>query len=176
MTLTSDASQSTNLSFVSRRPLIVYVLLTYFISWGLWFSMITLSLDLASAWGSVINALAIFGPTIAGLLLTAFLFKREGLLQLFDQLSPSRVKLHSYLTVILLPFVIMILAITIGILMGDALPTKLAGGAWIIPLLSEAIRILFFGGSLGEEIGWRGFALPRLLDGTARSEPVSYWV
>lgn len=127
--------------------------------------MVAFSLDLKTLPGNVINALAIFGPTLAALILTAFLFGREGLLRLLDRLSPSKVNMSSTLIVLLLPFLIMIIALIIGILMGEPLPTKLSGGVWILPLLVEAVRILFFGGGLGEEIGWRGFALPRLLDG-----------
>jgi membrane protease YdiL (CAAX protease family) len=150
-------------TFVSRRPVTAYFILAYVISWGLWFSMVALSLDLKDSLGSIINGLAIFGPTLAGLILTAFLSGREGLRELLGRLSPSQVGARSFGVAILLPFLIMIVALILGILMGDSFPTNLAGAAWILPLLIEAIRILFIGGPLGEEIGWRGFALPRLL-------------
>lgn len=127
--------------------------------------MIALSLDLKKPPGSIINGLAIFGPTLSALILTAVLFGREGLRQLLDRLSPSQVGMRSYIIAISLPFLIIIVALIIGILMSDPFPTNLAGSAWILPLLIESGRILFFGGPLGEEIGWRGFALPRLLDG-----------
>jgi len=150
-------------SFISRHPLTAYFILAYVISWGLWFSMVALSLDLKSQPGSIINGVAIFGPTLAGLMLTPVLAGRVGLLQLFGRLSPSQPGMRSYVAAISLPFLIMIVALIIGILMGDSFPTNLVGGAWILPLLAESVRILFFGGPLGEEIGWRGFALPRLL-------------
>jgi membrane protease YdiL (CAAX protease family) len=64
---------------------------------------------------------------------------------------------------IFLPVLIIIVAIGIGIAIGDSFPTNLTGGAWVLPLFAEFVRVMFFGGALGEEIGWRGFALPRLL-------------
>jgi membrane protease YdiL (CAAX protease family) len=163
MTHESKVGQARNGSFGSRNPLLAFFILTYLISWGFWFSMVALSLDLKDPVGSIINGLASYGPTLAGLILTAILFGSDGLLQLSARLSPSKMRVRSYLTVILLPFLIMIVALMISLFMDGSFPTKLAGGAWILPLVLEALRIFFFGGALGEEIGWRGFALPRLL-------------
>jgi membrane protease YdiL (CAAX protease family) len=164
MTLESTVGLVRNGSSSSRNPLIAFFIVTYLISWGLWLSLVTLSLSLKDPLGGLINGLAIFGPTLAGLILTAAFYGADGLRRVLTRLSPSKVRVHSYLTVILLPFLIMIAALMISILLGGSFPTKLISTAWILPLLLEALRILFFGGPLGEEIGWRGFALPRLLN------------
>jgi membrane protease YdiL (CAAX protease family) len=60
-----------------------------------------------------------------------------------------------------LPLGIMAFAILVGVVFfGTAAPTfSIAIGGTIAV---EFVRIFFLGGPLGEEIGWRGFALPRL--------------
>lgn len=163
MTAEFTKTQGRKESFVSRYPLTAYFVLAYVISWTLWLSMVVLALSLKSRLGGVVNALAIFGPTLAGLILTTILFGQDGLRQLFSRLALSNVTMRSFWTSILLPFLIMIVALVIAMLMVSSLPTKLAGGMWLLTLLGESVRIFFFGGPLGEEIGWRGFALPRLL-------------
>lgn len=149
--------------FVSQRPLIAFFILTYAITWILWGTQIALALDIKNPLGSILNALAIFGPTLAGIILTFLLNGRQGLLDLFARLSPARAGLRWVCITLLIPFLIIIAALLIGIGMGSPTPAKLAISVWLLPLLLEAMRIFFVGGPLGEEIGWRGFALPRLL-------------
>ena len=57
--------------------------------------------------------------------------------------------------------------------MGSPLPANLSLSVWLTPLLVEFVRVLFVGGPLGEEIGWRGFALPSLLNGQASAMKTS---
>ncbi len=152
-------------AFVSRRPLITFFFLAYAITWVLWGVMISLSLDIKSPFGSVINALAIFGPTLAGIILTAILHGKQGLSELLGRLSPASTGSRWIGIALLIPFLNINVALLIGIGMGSPAPSKLIGGVWLLPLLLEALRIFFIGGPLGEEIGWRGFALPRLLQG-----------
>ena len=149
--------------FISQRQLIAFFILAYAITWILWGAQIAFAIDIKNSLGSILNALAIFGPTLAGIILTFVLNGRQGVLDLFARLSPARAGLRWVGIALLIPFLIIIAALLIGIGMGSPIPAKLAVSIWLLPLLLEAIRIFFFGGPLGEEIGWRGFALPRLL-------------
>ncbi|MBI5825815.1 MAG: CPBP family intramembrane metalloprotease [Chloroflexi bacterium] len=150
-------------TFVSQRPLIIFFCLAYAITWILWGVMIALSLDIKNPLGSILNALAIFGPTLAGIILSVVLNGKQGLSDLIGRVSMGRAGLSWIGIALLIPFLIIIASLLIGSGMGSPIPTKLNISIWLLPLLLEGIRIFFVGGPLGEEIGWRGFALPRLL-------------
>jgi len=150
-------------TFVNQYPLVIFFCLAYAITWVLWGMLIALSLDIKNPRGGFLNALAIFGPSLAGIILTFVLNGRQGLFDLFARLSPVHAGLRWVGISLLVPFLIIIVALLIGMGMGSPIPAKLTVSIWLLPLLLEAIRIFFAGGPLGEEIGWRGFALPRLL-------------
>lgn len=108
----------------------------------------------ANPWGS-------FGPALAALLLAARDGGRAGvrdLLRLRARFSAARGTLAMAL---LAPLAIVALAIGASVLAGES------PGAAVMPdpveTLVLALAIAFVGGPLGEEIGWRGYALPRLL-------------
>ena len=69
MTPESTVGPVRNGSSSGRNPLIAFFILAYLISWGLWLSLVTLSLSLKDPLRGLINGLAIFGPTLAGLIL-----------------------------------------------------------------------------------------------------------
>ena len=62
---------------------------------------------------------------------------------------------------LILPPVLMYIAIAGSVVLLGA-PRPHVGWSLVGVLAVEFVRILFLGGPLGEEIGWRGFALPRL--------------
>jgi CAAX protease family protein len=102
-----------------------------------------------------------FGPTIAALVMTGALQGRPGLGRLWGRIRLWRVERRWYVAALLL----IPLAYLVGTLL---LPGALASFApdspirllvtWLIVLTLGGI----IGGPLGEEPGWRGFALPRL--------------
>jgi membrane protease YdiL (CAAX protease family) len=60
------------------------------------------------------------------------------------------------------PVLIMLLAMGIHLLLGGTAPDYVPFGApWLIVAVNFVL-VLLIGGSLGEEFGWRGFALPAL--------------
>jgi membrane protease YdiL (CAAX protease family) len=98
-------------------------------------------------------------PSAVAIVLTAIVLGRESLRKLLGRLLIWRVNPIWYLVVFLGP-----VALTGGVV---GLNVMLGGPALSLgmPLLSAAIFIaisIFPGSALGEEIGWRGYALPRL--------------
>ena len=152
-------------AFIRHRPLLAYFILAYVITWSLWGLMILFSWDIKSLPGNILSPLAIFGPTLAGIIMTASLYGKGGLSDLATRFSFSSRQIRWFAMALLIPFFIIVMAIVISTLMGSSIPANLGIAIWMAPLLVEFVRVLFLGGPLGEEIGWRGFALPRLLLG-----------
>lgn len=102
-----------------------------------------------------------FGPTVAGLLVTAIFKGKRGLRDIFKRLTKVRIPLRWIITIITIPLIWNLIALGIGfatngfqaITFDFLVPISLA-----IPLF---LYMLFFTG-LAEEIGWRGYALPEL--------------
>lgn len=104
-----------------------------------------------------------FGPMVAGFTMAAVI---GGLKQVKSLLAATfRWKVNPiwYVAAIGLPFASQYFSVLLNPLFGSAAP------AWSnIPPVMEIIPmvalLLVFSGPIGEEIGWRGFALPRLLE------------
>jgi membrane protease YdiL (CAAX protease family) len=103
---------------------------------------------------------AIAGPSIAAMSL-AFALGRRELEQVLDGFSLGRVSMRWALVALLLPLgmIAASLAVSVG---AFGAPAPGVTTATLGVLAVEFVRILFLGGPLGEEIGWRGFALPRM--------------
>jgi membrane protease YdiL (CAAX protease family) len=83
--------------------------------------------------------------------------------RLLAPLAFWRSGLRWYLVVLLLPFVLLAVASLISAVAGwVSFSHTTPGRLWVLPLLYVLGGLLY--GPLGEEPGWRGFALPRLLD------------
>ncbi len=110
-----------------------------------------------------------FGPAAAALILTAWLDGRAGLEALLARLFRWRAPVWVYLAVALLPFAWLGLAYALYYGLGD--PSRdiplVSFGGWLaglpgrLPLLL-GLAPLYTVMLSGEEIGWRGFAQPRL--------------
>jgi membrane protease YdiL (CAAX protease family) len=148
---------------IMRHPLFAFFLMAYAISWTF------LSAMVLSVWGflpndfsliAVVNIFASFGPTFAAIIVTSIVEGRAGLHSLRQRIRQSRVGWPWYLFILV--------GIPTLILLGFGIqPGQLAG---LQGLTTEALILYpayffatwFAGGPLGEEIGWRGFALPRM--------------
>lgn len=112
----------------------------------------------------ILTRIVDFGPTIAGLLAALILGGVAGLRKLVGQLTRWRVRLNWYLVAFLLPPVLIVIAIVIFTQLDDvSLSANWQGLSSIGNLLFWVlVGRMLLGGGLGEELGWRGFALPRL--------------
>jgi hypothetical protein len=69
-----------------RHPVVAFFVLTYAISWSIWSLMTVLSLVIHTPLGGMLNVTAIFGPTLAGLILTVIGQGRTGGYELLSRL------------------------------------------------------------------------------------------
>jgi uncharacterized protein len=143
-----------------RSQLAAFFCLAYGISWALWLGLAVFSVSITTTVGAVVNVLAIAGPSIAALLITLWL-GRGRLRELLAGLSVARLSRPWLAVALILPPVLMCVAIAGSVVLLGA-PRPHFGWSLVGVLAVEFVRILLLGGPLGEEIGWRGFALPRL--------------
>jgi membrane protease YdiL (CAAX protease family) len=99
-------------------------------------------------------------PNIAAVIVLRFILKEEnGVRNLVRKWAIWRVDARWYL-VVLLPFVLDWVVVGVFLLLGNSPPgTDIV---FSIPLLLFAFGVPMVTGATGEELGWRGFALPRL--------------
>jgi CAAX protease family protein len=146
-------------SLIHKYPIWSFFLLTYLISWSAWLGGQWLKLDFLSFFFS-------YGPALAAILLSAALEGKTGLLELFSRIFRWHVGLRWYLAAFFIPFGGVLAAVYLSAAAG-LLERGLPNWWAIARPLSLAIfglAPLGFVVLLGEEIGWRGFAQPKLLD------------
>lgn len=137
-----------------RNSLIWFTGLTFLTSWGVWVPLAALKV------AHPIWRVGTFGPVLAALLLTAYRGGKGEVKRLLGKLLIWRVSIWWYLFSFLTTAVVALLAIGLHVWLGGAVPVFNDPGQLylVVPVF---LYVLVFS-TLGEEIGWRGFALPRL--------------
>ncbi len=134
-------------SLVKRHPLVTYVVLAFALFWVL--------LPLSSISPVLPPIFGTFTPALAAILTRAITEGAPGIQSLFSRLWNWRVGWQWYLVGVGLPILVGFLAIGLA---------DLLGGSAAIPLGSISLAsLIVFVFAAGEELGWRGYALPRLL-------------
>jgi len=137
---------------LKRHPVLTYFVLVLVLSWAFWIPT-AIAHDTTSFPFIVFAALGNIMPSLVGILLTALLSGKSGLGELFRCLGQVRVPLIWYAVVLLLPPVLWLVALGVTTLLGFA----------TITFAFSVVGVLgSFVAGLGEELGWRGFALPGL--------------
>ena len=136
--------------FVAGRRLTVFFTLAYLFSWYPWL--------IALARGKTTGPNPL-GPFIAAILVLGLSDGWQGMRALFARIARGRIGLRWYAIVFGLPFVLCLIAVCLTNAFGfhSALPTS---NAW--RELPDRFIFIFLFIALGEEPGWRGFALPEL--------------
>lgn len=166
-------------NWVSRYPLPTFFILSYALSW-----MIEIYLAL-QAKGIIwevfpfsLHYLASYGPLLSALIVTGITGGSKGLRELWERMTCWRVK-PSWWLVAVSPLGIFLLAgAALWLIQGQRLDLTAMGQVDYLPPLGLAaipLWVLTYG--IGEETGWRGFALPRLQKGrSALSATLLLWV
>lgn len=168
-TLTSQDRSSTGLaapSWVQRHPLLAYFAIAFAGTWIV-FAPIMLSagfnlFPLADGASFLLFFLSAYtGPALAALLVTRATEGAAGVRRLLRRIVQWRVGLRWYLAALFTMLLIWLAAYSI-IFQGIPLRELLANPQLMVSLFLPNVLMGIFIPSLGEEVGWRGFALPRL--------------
>ena len=142
-----------------RYPLVTFFLLAFAITWVVWVPRA------AGTQLGVAGQAWTWAPAIAALLAAALTGGRTALRELGARLVRWRVGWQWYLVAILGPAALSLAVVGVFVLLGGswpaAAPAALREGP--LMLLPFFLVILTLTDGLGEELAWRGFALPRLL-------------
>ena len=134
------------MSAVRRHPLITFFVLTYAIGWGC-----------IPFWTFMAGS-----PLLAALIVIPLTQGWAGLRELGSRVIRWRVRWYWYVVAIGLPLTVLLIAAVLNVALGASAPSLAFGSVGAI-LLLFAVRLINPGdGPMGEEPGWRGFALPGL--------------
>lgn len=148
------------------RPLRLYLLLAFGITWGAGgLALLIGGIHSGSAHPlHPLHYLAAFGPSIAGFIMAASVEGWAGIRRLLARLIPTRAVVPWYVTV---PWYAVVLVGFPAANFAAAwllAPDSLSGlPSWDRLIYLVPMTLVTDTGPLGEEFGWRGFALPRLL-------------
>jgi membrane protease YdiL (CAAX protease family) len=150
-------------TLLSRFPLVSYFFLAYLFSWSIELPMTFAARGIIELqlphW---FEAVAAFGPFLAAVVVLRVSQGANGVRKLIASLTHWRVPAVWLGAAVLSPFIIMFIALAMT---GET--EKLLSGAVFAELATSGklLELILFGGvlrGLGEEPGWRGFALPVL--------------
>ncbi len=134
--------------FVKRHQLVVFFVLAYALTWPV-IPLVAVS--------PLLGLPGLFGPALAAIVVTVVADGKPGLKDLLGRVVRWRVGVLWYVIVLGLPVLLALTAAGAHLLLGA--PTQLRLGTFT--LLEPVLFVLV----VGEELGWRGYALPRLLAG-----------
>ena len=141
------------------RQVMTFVALTFALSWLAWVPLVLV--PVSEPIRGVVLVAGSFGPTAAAVILS---MKRSGWAGTRNELATRagwRLPWRMWIVALVGPAAIIVLAIALSTMAGHPV------GGWqdpnhlylIVPVFAY---VTVFGGPLGEEAGWRGYALPRL--------------
>jgi uncharacterized protein len=135
------------MSAVRHHPIITFFVLTYAIGWGC-----------IPFWTFMAGS-----PFIAALIVISLTQGWAGLRELGSRMIRWRVRWYWYAVAIGLPLAVVLVTAGLNVALGASAPSLAQFGSVSSILLIFAVRLINPGdGAMGEEPGWRGFALPGL--------------
>ena len=144
----------------SKTVLLGFVVFAFGWSWAIGFFGTQLKGDFPIL-GMVLLMAAGFGPSLAGVVVVSIFSRGTELREWLGRCFNWRLGWRWYALAIASPPAVMLSALAIHGLLGGSMPALLKVGQ--IPLaIANFALVLLVGGPLGEEFGWRGYALPAL--------------
>lgn len=140
-------------TFLRSHPLLLYFILAFAMFWG------CLGLGLVDKffWVPILGP---FAPALAAIVVSGLSGRKSEVRALLRRLGVWRVGFAWYLVAIGLPVAEDLFAAGLAALGGAFSATRISLVSLVLPVPAMWVVFVF---AAGEELGWRGFALPRLL-------------
>jgi uncharacterized protein len=158
---TTTATPSAPTTTTTRAFPLKYFVLAFAFTWALWVPAALEARGLISPLPVPATFLGAFGPMVAAIVVTALEGGRAGLRSLLSRIVRWRVAPVWYGVAILGPLVITLGAIALHVVLGGQ-PPSLGLMIGALPTLVITVVYMTITVALGEEVGWRGYALPAL--------------
>jgi len=154
--------------YLKRSPFLLFFLLSLVISWAIWVPQAAVTLGIAESAippESPLMLLSVWGPGLAAIIVTLVMAGKAGLHKLFHPIRYWSVGIQWYLFVLFYPAAIWLVGRAIDTLLGQSYELTIPILTHFGPEQAMMVPVALlsaFPNTLGEELGWRGFALPKL--------------
>jgi CAAX protease family protein len=156
--ITIDVDGSGGTDMIKRHPLVIFTVLTFALTWIVWMPRA------AGVPVGAVGQLWTWIPAVAALIAAALTGGGEAVRDLLGRLVRWRVVWWWYPVVMLGPAAFSAVVAGVYVLVGGSWQEAAPAAFQLsIPALMVFFAVLILTDGLGEELGWRGFALPRLL-------------
>jgi membrane protease YdiL (CAAX protease family) len=144
----------------SARAIVTFFFLTFAWTWGLW-GIVAMIREQAPGLGNALYLAGAFGPSVAAIFVNLMFTGGVGLRRWLAQCLRWRVGWRWYALAFVAPPLILLAALGVHLALGGAIPASPYADRVLIAI-AQFVVIAILGGPLGEEFGWRGYALPAL--------------
>lgn len=153
--------------WMRQYPIPSFFILTFLIAWSIW-----LPLGFLAPKQIFLSLLGAWAPTISAVILIGLSEGKVGLQNFWKRIIHWRVGLRWYFVVLFGIAIIAYFAIFIGKVFGTpapeiSAPIGVPQDQLLIALPLIFLINIFFGGPLAEDIGWRGYILPKMYERTS---------
>jgi membrane protease YdiL (CAAX protease family) len=140
-------------TFINRYQISIFFILTFVLSWFPWYA-------------GIAPEVMAMGPSIAAFIVVLILGGWRGFVDLLRPFGRWRVSLGIWGLAIFGPGILYLIGLGVHLLMGGETPPfiMIREELNLLPLYLVMVVLMPWNGPVGEEFGWRGYALPKLQD------------